>query len=44
MAGMLADLGDRLARHRAAVDGNPLRSFPETFVAEIRTRAEGVDK
>ncbi len=44
MAGMLADLGDRLSRHRAAVDGNPLRSFPETFVAEIRTRAEGVDK
>jgi argininosuccinate lyase len=43
MAGMLADLGDRLARHRAAVDGNPLRSFPETFVAEIRTRAEGAD-
>jgi hypothetical protein len=41
---MLADLGDRLSRHRAAVDGNPLRSFPETFVAEIRTRAEGVDK
>jgi argininosuccinate lyase len=44
ITGMLADLGDRLSRHRAAVDGNPLRSFPETFVAEIRTRAEGVDK
>ena len=43
VAGMLADLGDRFSRHRAAVDGSPLRSFPETFVADISARAKGAD-